>query len=64
MRIHVNKTKMMKHGDILCPKIQGILENIKVVSLNCVPKWNESPNYEVQGPCGQFIALGNNDLFV
>jgi len=52
IKLHVNKTKMMKHEGLLCPKIQDILELIKVEASNCVPKWNGSLKYKVQGPGG------------
>lgn len=34
-RIHVNRSKMMKHEGLLCPKIQAILEKIKYDASHC-----------------------------
>ena len=44
--------KMYNKSDI-CPKIQKILEKVKVSAARWIPRWNGSSQYEVVGPYGK-----------
>ncbi|XP_028065583.1 uncharacterized protein LOC114268592 [Camellia sinensis] len=44
--------KMYNKSDI-CPKIQKILEKVKVSAAGWIPRWNGGSQYEVVGPYGE-----------
>lgn len=46
-RIHVNRTKMLKHQGSICPKIQSLIDQIKDDAAIYAPEWSGGSKFEV-----------------